>query len=107
MSCLSAVETGPNIAVVVGDLACIALWGFHGVLAPELCVRGLWACHLRLSPILHWGLRSWCSVAEAFLLQCAELIRLALHGGRGDMIAAELLHKFLSSDVEASLVATQ
>ena len=27
------------------------------------CVLG--ACHLGLSPILHWGLRSWCSVAEA------------------------------------------
>ena len=43
---LTAVETGPSIVVVGGDLACIALRGFHGVLAPELCVRGLWACHL-------------------------------------------------------------
>ena len=25
----------------------------------------MWACHLRLSPKLHWGLGSWCSVAEA------------------------------------------
>src|SRR6185312_15443102 len=65
MPCLTAVETGPSIAVVGGDLACIALVGLHGVLALELCVRGLWACHLRLGPILHWGLRSWCSVAEA------------------------------------------
>src|SRR6185503_16017058 len=63
--CLSAVETDPSITVVVGDLACITLWGLHGVLAPKLCVRGLWPCHLGLSPILHWGLRSWCSVAEA------------------------------------------
>src|SRR6185312_2835217 len=62
---LSAVETDPSIAVVGGDLACIALRGLHGVLAPTLCVRGLWACHLRLSPILHRSLGSWCSVAEA------------------------------------------
>src|SRR6185437_14067836 len=65
MPCLSAVETDPSIAVIGGDLACIALLGLHGVLAPELCVRDLWACHLRQGPILHWGLRSWCSVAEA------------------------------------------
>ena len=64
MPCLSAVETGLNIAVV-GDLACIALRGLHGVLAPELRVRGLWACHLRLSPILHWSLIPWCSIVEA------------------------------------------
>jgi len=190
MSYLLAVETGPSIVVVGGDLARIALRGLHGVLAPKLCVRGLWACHLRLGPILHWGLISWCHIAgipwfleavllaglafqklalvirlfirfgtfcenglvhqsvevrvdlrgkkglefgvqsllehvlllfiivhflwcisgqfhepmgvlfhrHASLLQCAELIRLALHGGRGDMIATELLHKFLSSD---------
>src|SRR6185312_7643494 len=61
---LSAVETDPSIAVVGGDLACIALRGLHGVLAPELHVRGLWACHLRLSPILHWSLIPWCSIAE-------------------------------------------
>ena len=65
MSCLTAVETGPNIAVVGGDLTGIALRGSHGVLAPELCVRGLWAYHQRLSPVLHWGLGSWCSIAEA------------------------------------------
>src|SRR6185312_2174762 len=65
MSCLTAVETDPSIAVVGGDLACIALRDPHGVLDPELCVKGLWACHLRLSPILHWGLIPWCSVAEA------------------------------------------
>ena len=65
MPCLTAVETGPSIVVVGGDLDYIALRGLHGVLAPELCVRGLWAYHLRLGPILHWGLRSWCSVAEA------------------------------------------
>ena len=65
MPCLSAVETDPSIAVVGGDLACIALQGPHGVLAPELCVRGRWACHLSLSPVLHWGLGSWCSVAKA------------------------------------------
>ena len=58
MPCLTAVETGPSIVVVGGDLVCIALRGFHGVLAPELCVRGLGDCHLRLGPILHWGLRS-------------------------------------------------
>ena len=62
---LSAVEAGPHIAVVGGELACITLRGPHGVLASGLGVRGLWACHLGLSPILHWGLRSWCSVAEA------------------------------------------
>ena len=65
MPCLSAVETDPSIAVVGGDLACIALQGPYGVLPPKLCVRGLWACHLGLSSILHWGLGSWCSVAEA------------------------------------------
>ena len=65
MPYLSAIEIDPSIAVIGGDLACIALRGPHGVLAPELCVRGLWAYHLRLSPILHWGLGSWCSVAEA------------------------------------------
>ena len=54
----TAVETGPSIVVGGGDLAGIALRGFHGVLAPELCVRGLGACHLGLGPILHWGLRS-------------------------------------------------
>jgi len=65
MSCLTAIETDPSIAVVGGDLACIVMRGLHGVLATELSVRGLWACHLRLSPILHRGLGSWCSVAEA------------------------------------------
>src|SRR6185312_16639194 len=65
MPCLTAVETSPSIVVGGGDLACIALRGLHGVLAPELCVRGLWVCYLRLGPILHWGLRSWCSVAKA------------------------------------------
>ena len=76
MKCpLSAVETDPSIAVVGSDLACIALRGLHGVLAPELRVRGLWACHLRLNHILHWSLIPWCSIAEAswFL----EAIRLA------------------------------
>ena len=63
--CLSAVETDPSITVVGGDLACIALRGLHGVLAPELRVRGLWACHLRLSPILHWSLILSCSIVEA------------------------------------------
>ena len=62
---LTAVETGPSIVVVGGDLACIALWGFHCVLVLELCVRGLGAYHLRLGPVLHWDLRSWCSVAGA------------------------------------------
>ena len=46
MPCLAAVETGPSIAVVGGDLAGIALRGLHGVLASELCVRGLGSCHL-------------------------------------------------------------
>ena len=36
---------------------------------------------------------------HAPLLQCAKLIRLALHGGCGDMVAAELFHKFVPSDV--------
>ena len=62
---LTAVETGPSIVVVGGDLAGIVLRGSHGVLVSELCVRGLGACHLRLGPILHWGLRSWCSIAGA------------------------------------------
>ena len=46
MPYLSAVEIGPSIAVVGGDLAGIALRGLHGVLASELCVRGLRSCHL-------------------------------------------------------------
>ena len=46
MPCLSAVETDLSITVVGGDLACNALLGLHGVLASELCVRGLESCHL-------------------------------------------------------------
>ena len=46
MPYLSAVEIGPSIAVVGGDLAGIALRCLHGVLASELCVRGLGSCHL-------------------------------------------------------------
>ena len=46
MPCLTKVETGPSIVVVSGDLAGIVLRGFHGVQVPELCVRGLGACHL-------------------------------------------------------------
>ena len=65
MPCLTAVETGPSIVVVGGDLACIALQGLHGILVLELCARGLGARHLGLGPILHWGLRSWCSIAGA------------------------------------------
>ena len=64
MPCLSAVETGPDIAVAVGDLARITLWGPHGVLASELCVRGPWSCRLGLGSVLHWGLGPWCIVAE-------------------------------------------
>jgi hypothetical protein len=64
MPCLTAVETAPNIVVVGGDQACVALRGPHGILAPKLSVRGPWSYHLGLSPILHWGLRSWCSVAK-------------------------------------------
>ena len=84
MPCLTAVETGPSIAVIGGDLACIALRDLHGVLAPELCVRGLWACHLRLGPILHWGLISWCHIAgipwflEAVLLAGLAFQKLVL-----------------------------
>ena len=40
MSCLTAVEIDLSIVVGGGDLACIALRGLHGVLAPELRVRG-------------------------------------------------------------------
>ena len=46
MPCLTAVETGSSIVGGGGDLAYIALWGLHGVLASELCVRGLETCHL-------------------------------------------------------------
>src|SRR6185295_18703132 len=74
MPYLMVVETGPTIVVVGGDFAGIALRGLHGVLAPELCVRGLGACHLGLGPILHWGLRSWCSIAEAPWFQEAVLL---------------------------------
>ena len=63
MPYLTTVEIGPSIVVVGGDLAGIALRGLHGGLASKLCVRNLGACHLRLGPILHWGLRSWCSIA--------------------------------------------
>src|SRR6185503_3252341 len=84
MPCLSVVETDPSITVVGGDLACIALWGLYGVLAPKLCVRGLWACHLRLGPILHWGLIFWCHIAgipwflEAVMLEGLAFQKLAL-----------------------------
>ena len=53
VSCLTAVETGPSIVIGGGDLAGIALRDLYGVLAPELCVRGLGTCHLGLGPILH------------------------------------------------------
>ena len=46
MPCLTAVETGSSIVVVGGDLVGIALRGLHGVMASELCVRGLGSCHL-------------------------------------------------------------
>src|SRR6185312_11591265 len=84
MSRLSAVEAGPHIAVVGGDLACITLRGPHGVLASGLGVRGPWSCHLRLSPVLYWGLGPWCVVAESsglletILLACLALQKLAL-----------------------------
>ena len=84
MSCLSAVETGPSIVVGGGDLTGIARRGSPGVLAPELCIRGLWACHLRLGPILHWGLISWCHIAgipwflEAVLLAGLTFYKFAL-----------------------------
>src|SRR6185312_11788108 len=84
MSRLTAVEAGPHVAVVGGDLACITLWGPHGVLASELGVRGPWSRHLRLSSVLHWGLGPWCVVAEAsgllemILLACLALQKLAL-----------------------------
>ena len=78
MPYLSAVETGPSIVVVSGDLAGIVLRGFHGVLDPELCVRGLEAYHLGLDPILHLGLRSWCSIAGAsWFLEAVLLAGLA------------------------------
>ena len=78
MPCLTAVETGSSIIVVGGDLAGIVLWGSHSVLVPELCVRGLGACHLGLGPILHWGLRSWCSIAGAsWFLEAVLLAGLA------------------------------
>ena len=35
---------------------------------------------------------------EEYTYQFMELIRLVLHGGRGDMITVELLHEFLPSD---------
>src|SRR6185295_10618925 len=91
MSCLMTVEKDPSIAVVGGDLACIALRGPHGVLAPELCVRGLWACHLRLSPILHWGLGSWCSVAEA-----SWFLEAILQAGLAFQKLALVIHSFIN-----------
>ena len=79
MPCLSVVETSPSIVVGGGDLAGIVLRGFRGVLAPELCVRGLGACHLGLGSVLHWGLRSWCSIAGAsWFLEAVLLAGLAL-----------------------------
>ena len=63
MPCLTAVEIGPTFVVGGGDLAGIALRGLQGVLASELCVRNLGAYHLRLGPILYWGLISWCHIA--------------------------------------------
>ena len=84
MPCLTAVETDPSIAVVGGDLACIALRGLHGVLVLELCARGLGARHFGLGPILHWGLISRCRIAgipwflEAVLLAGLAFQELAL-----------------------------
>ena len=76
---LTVVETGPHIAVVGGDLACITLRGPHGALASGLGARGPWSSHLRLSFVLHWGLGPWCVVAEASgLLETILLARLAL-----------------------------
>ena len=78
MPCLTADETGPSIVVGGGDLAGIALRGLHGGLASELCVRNLGAYHLRLGPILHWGLISWCSIAKtSWFLKAVLLAGLA------------------------------
>jgi hypothetical protein len=44
---------------------------------------------------------------HASLLQCTEFIRLALHGGRRDVITAELLHEFLPSDGRGIPAAAQ
>src|SRR6185312_8475301 len=88
---LSAVEAGPHIAVVVGDLACITLRGPHGVLAPELCVRGPWSCHLRLSSVLHWGLGPWCIVAEA-----SGLLRMSLLAGLALQELALVIFSFIT-----------
>ena len=78
MSCLTAVETGPSIVAFSDDLAGIVLRGFHGVLVPELCVRGLGAYHLGLGPVLHWGLRSWCNIAGvSWFLEAVLLAGLA------------------------------
>ena len=79
MTRLTAIEAGPHVAVVVGDLARITLWGPHGVLASGLRVRGPWSCRLRLGSVLHRGLGPWCVITEVSrLLETILLAGLAL-----------------------------
>src|SRR6185503_18501425 len=56
-------QTLPLLLLVVTWLA--LLCGAFMVFWLRNCVLGLWACHLRLSPILHWSLIPWCSIVEA------------------------------------------
>ena len=78
----TVVETCPGV-VVGSDLASIALWRLHGVLAAELfelSFRALGARGLGLGSVLHWGLGSGHGMAEAFLpLEALLLLSSVLH----------------------------
>ena len=79
----------------------------RGKQGPKFWVQSLLEHVLFLFILIHF---LWCIAGKihelagvrfhrhAPLLQFAELIRLALHGGCGGMVAAKLLHKFVPSD---------
>jgi hypothetical protein len=64
MKCPVSRQLKQDLTLLLSEAArLVALRGSHGILTFRLCFRGPRSCHLGLSPILHWGLRSWCSVA--------------------------------------------
>ena len=79
----------------------------EGKQGPKFWVQSLLEHVLLLFILVHF---LWCIAGKfhelvgvffhihAPLLQCAELIHLALHGGCRDMVAMELFHKFVPSD---------
>ena len=104
---LSFIDLGPlceDCLVHQGVEVRINLRGEQG---PEFWVKSLLEHILLLLIVVHFF---WC-IASQFhklmgilfhrhisLLKCAELICLALHGGRGDVITAELPHEFIPGD---------